>query len=356
MAKQTISKMNASDRKASKLIKHFIAPTAVLLIIVLVFFRSISPADITTNFLKIPAAYLIAFILLSLLGTVLRAWRYRILLSGKLAYKDVFLITLVRNFSVDLLPGRAAALGFYTWLAKKRGIALEEGASSFVISVFYDSIALVMMLGGLLFFLETEISRWPFYAGMAMLLFLSILVIFFSDRFFRFLLKGNTLRRLHLAGIAGTLGAINDYLQAHGKNSERLKIFAVSFALRLCKYLYNFILFEGVLHLGTGLKNFSLFSFGLAATELSALLPIQGPAGFGTWELAFSFVFTALHIPAANIKEAGIVIHITSQAWEYAIGLLALAYLAFSGSTRKAAAIRPGAAGRPTGPDPNRSR
>ncbi|MCJ7525051.1 MAG: flippase-like domain-containing protein [Candidatus Aminicenantes bacterium] len=348
--------MKIADRKASKIIKHFIAPVTVLLIIVLVFFRNISPADITANFLKIPNAYLITFILLSLLGTVLRAWRYRILLSGKLAYKDVFLITLVRNFSVDLLPGRAAALGFYTWLAKKRGITLEEGASSFVIAVFYDSMALVMMLGGLLFFLETGISRWPFYVVMSILFFLSALVIFFSDRFFEFLLKGKKLKRLHLAKIEGTIRKINDYLQAHGKNSERLKIFAISFALRLCKYLYNFILFEGVLHLGTGLKNFSLFSFGLAATELSALLPLQGPAGFGTWELAFSFVFTTLRIPAANIKEAGIVIHITSQAWEYSIGLLALAYLAFSGSARKAAAIRPGAADRPTGPDPNRSR
>jgi uncharacterized membrane protein YbhN (UPF0104 family) len=348
--------MKIAGRKARKLITHFIAPAAVLLIIVLVFFRNISPADITANFLRIPAAYLLAFILLSLLGTVLRAWRYRILLSGRLAYKDVFLITLVRNFSVDLLPGRAAALVFYSWLTKKRGVALEEGAPSFVIPVFYDSIALVVMLGGLLFFLETEISRWPFYLGMTVLFFLSILVIFFSDRFFRFLLKGNKLRRLHLAGIAGTLGSIHDYLQAHGKNSERLKIFAISLALRICKYLYNFLLFEGVLHLGTGLKNFSLFSFGLAATELSALLPIQGPAGFGTWELAFSFVFTTLQIPAANIKEAGIVVHVTSQAWEYSIGLLALAWLAFSGGARKAAAIQPGAADRPTGPGPNRSR
>ena len=333
--------MKLSDRKVIKFIKVFIAPAVVLFLIVVIFFRNISLADIMANFLKIPFAYLSAFILLWLLGTILRAWQYRILLSGKLAYKDVFLITLVRNFSVDLLPGRAAALILYSWLTKKKGVTLEEGASSFIIAVFYDAIALVLMLGGLFFFLETEMNRWPFYAFMAIIFAFSALVIFFSDHFFQFLLKGKKMSRLHLAQIEGTISSINNYLREHGKNSERLKIFALSFAGRIIKYMYNFILFEGVLHLGTGLKNFSLFCFGLAATEISSLIPIQGPAGFGTWELAFSFVFSTLQIPAPNIKEAGFVIHITSQVWEYAIGLLALAYLAFYRAGRKPLDILP---------------
>jgi uncharacterized membrane protein YbhN (UPF0104 family) len=119
------------------------------------------------------------------------------------------------------------------------------------------------------------------------------------------------------------------YLKEHKKNSERLRVFLLSLVIRIIKYLFVFILFEGVVHLGFGIKNFSLFSFGLAGTELSSMFPIQGPAGFGTWELAFTVIFKALEIPAENIKEAGFVIHITTQAWEYFIGLLALAYLFF---------------------------
>ena len=355
MPTQQMSTPRIPARGARRFIKNIIVPTAVLAVIVAVFFRNITPGDILANFLRIPPAFLLTFILLSLLGTVLRSWQYHLLLSGKLAFKDIFLITLVRNFSVDLLPGRTAALVFYSWLTKKKGIALEEGASSFVIAIFYDSIALVLMLGGLLFFLEAGISRWPLYAGMAGLLVLSVLVIFFSEGFFRFLLRGGKLRRLRLAGIEETVRGISRYLLEHSRNSERLKLLAISLASRICKYLYNFMLFEGVLRLGAGLKNFSLFCFGLAATEMSSLLPIHGPAGFGTWELAFAFVFSALRIPAANIKEAGFVIHITTQAWEYSIGLLALAYLAFS-ARGKPHADRLGAAARPKGPDPSRSR
>ena len=157
-----------------------------------------------------------------------------------------------------------------------------------------------------------------------------------------------------LARLQGTAGRVRDYLLEHRDNRQRLKLIAISLAIRLCKYVYNFILFEGVLHLGVSLKNFSLFCFGLAATELSALLPLQGPAGFGTWELAFALVFSALQVPAVNIKEAGIVIHITSQAWEYAVGLLALACLAFASIGKSGGASGPRGACRSTGQGPSR--
>lgn len=311
-----------------KIVINIVIPFAVLLIILFTFFSDISLADIKENFFRIPGSYLLVFVFLSVGATFLRALKYHILLSGKLTFKDIFLITLVRNFSVDLLPGRAAALIFYSWLTKKKGIALEEGASSFVVSVFYDALALSFMLGGLLFFLETSMARWPIYTGMAIMFTISIVMIFFSDHIFRFVLRKKILSRFsRLEKIAENIAK---YLAEHKKNSERFQVFLLSLAVRFCKYLFVFILFEGVVHLGPSLRNFSMFSFGLAGTELSSLIPIQGPGGFGTWELAFTVIFEALKIPAENIREAGFVIHIITQAWEYFIGLLALMYLFFS--------------------------
>jgi uncharacterized membrane protein YbhN (UPF0104 family) len=312
---------------------NFILPVAVFVIIVYIFFRDISINDIVTNFLKIPLSYLLAFILLSLLGTYIRALKYHILLSKKLHFGDIFLITLVRNFSVDLLPGRAAALIFYSWLTKKKGIDLEEGASSFVVSVFYDALALSFMLGGLLFFLKTDMNQWPIYIAMTVIFIISFVMIFFADFIFRFVLEKKLISRL--PKLERIIRKIHDYLLEHKKNSERLQVFLLSLATRIVKYLFIFILFEGVVHLGFGLENFSRFSFGLAGTELSSLFPIQGPAGFGTWELAFTIIFEALKIPAENIKEAGFVIHITTQVWEYFIGLLALVYLFLNKTQRQ---------------------
>jgi uncharacterized membrane protein YbhN (UPF0104 family) len=310
-----------------KIITSLILPVAMLLIIVYTFFSDISLNDIKENFLKIPLTYLLAFAILTLVGTVIRAYKYHILLAKKLKFFDLLLITLVRNFSVDLLPGRAAALFFYSWLTKKKGIALEEGASSFVVSVFYDALALSFMLGGLLFFLETGVDRWPIYIGMAIMFSVSTVMIFFADTVTGLIIRKKWLKRF--PKIEHALKNIDDYLNQHKKNSERLRLFLLSLATRIVKYLFVYILFEGVVHLGVSLRHFSLFSFGLAGTELTSLLPIQGPAGFGTWELAFAVIFEALRVPVQNIKEAGFVIHITTQVWEYVIGLCALGWLYF---------------------------
>ncbi len=316
-----------------KALTRIVIPLLVTAAIIFIFFKDISLDDIKVNFLKIPLSYLLAFILLSLLGTLCRALRYHILLSGKLAFIDVFLITLVRNFSVDLLPARTASLVFYTYLTHKKGLTIEEGGSSFVVSIFYDSLALVFMLGLLTFFLNTGMNRTAIYIAMGFILVLSVIMIFFSDTILKFLLRLNVMGKF--PGVERFFKNIFAYLIAHKKNSERLLVFSLSLVIRIIKYVFMFILFTGVVGIGFGLPHFSMFCFGLAGTELSSLIPIQGLGGFGTWELAFTLIFKALAVPAENLKEAGFVIHITTQVWEYAIGITALLYLFFKGTAKK---------------------
>lgn len=308
-----------------KTLTNIVLPVLVTVGIIYIFFKDISLNDIKTGFLRIPLSYLLAFVILSMAATLLRALKYHILLSKKLKFFDVFLITLVRNFSVDLLPARTASLVFYSWLTKKKGIALEEGASSFVVSVFYDGFALSVMLGSLVFFLDTGMDRRAMYAGMGIIFVISVTAIFFAEPILRFILKFKPLHRF--AKLTRFFQNVADYLSQHKSPGERLYVFFLSLVIRLLKYVFVYILFEGIVHLGFSLENFALFSFGLAGTELSALLPIQGLGGFGTWELAFAVIFKALAIPAANIKAAGFVIHITTQVWEYFIGLIAFGYL-----------------------------
>jgi uncharacterized membrane protein YbhN (UPF0104 family) len=320
-------------KNIKKIATQLIIPVVVTAAVIFLFFKDISLNDIKINFFKIPLFYLLAFILLSLAGTFLRALKYHILLSKKLPLADIFLITLVRNFSVDLLPARTASLVFYSYLTNKKGLPIEEGASSFVISVFYDGLALCLMLGMLLFFLKTEINRGAIYTGMGLIFILSVAFVFFADSILRFILKIKIFARC--PGVEKFMQNIHDYLVAHKKNSERLIVFVLSFFIRVIKYIFVYILFEGIVRIGFGPHYFSLFGFGLAGTELSSLIPLQGLGGFGTWELAFSLIFKALQIPADNLKEAGFVIHITTQVWEYTIGIAALVYLFLKNNAKK---------------------
>lgn len=308
-----------------KVIKNIIIPVIITSIIIYFFFKDISVSDIKNALLNIPFAILTVFILLHIIATFLRALKYHILVSKKIRFIDIFIITLVRNFSVDLLPARSASLVFYSYLTKKKGLSVEEGASSFIVSMFYDVLSLSLMLGGLLFFLQTGINKFPFYAGIITLFIVSTVMIFFSDNILGFVLNTKTIEKFQK--IKRIFKNIHDYLTEHRTNSERLSVFFISFFIRIIKYVSIYILFLGIIKTSGSLSNFSKFSFGIAGTELSSLIPIQGIGGFGTWELAFSFIFDALNISAGNSRLTALVIHITSQVWEYFIGITAFLYI-----------------------------
>lgn len=319
--------------KVKKIIVNFVVPVLITLIILYFFFRDISVLDIEQALLRIPFIYILVFLLLSVAGTFLRALKYHILLSRKISFFDIFLITLVRNFSVDLLPARTASLVFYSYLTKKRGISLEEGASSFVVSVFYDTLALSLMLGGLVFFLNTDFDPTIIYIGMALIFSVSVVMIFSAEWVIELSLKLKILHRFSL--LSSVLQKIAAYLREHRNGRERSLVFFLSFFIRLIKYVSIFILFAGMVPVPVNMQYFSLFCFGLAGTELSSVIPIQGAGGFGTWELAFTIVFKGLRFPVENLKLTGLVIHIITQAWEYLIGISAFLYMIFKKPARK---------------------
>ena len=95
----------------------------------------------------------------------------------------------------------------------------------------------------------------------------------------------------------------------------------------LLLYLSLYALFVGFSNLPLSPAGGALFSIGIAATELSSLLPVQGLAGFGTWETAFHLVFSLLAPEHPNPFITGLLIHTVTQLWEYLLGLLSFGIL-----------------------------
>jgi len=303
-------------------------PLIISVIVFYLFFDNISLSDIFYNIVAIPIEIFLTYALLTIIGTILRAYRYFILLSKQVSFFDLFLITLIRNFSVDLLPGRSASLAFYTILLKKKDISFARGSSSFILSVFYDGLALVIMLSILLLFIADNL--WSgVYISMLIILLISIITVFFSENIIKIIINIKFIKKTKK--IYDFLNEINNYLNLHKNNNERIIIFILSLLIRIVKYLFIFVLFIGIMKIGFELNVFSKFSFALAGTELSSLIPIQGLGGFGTWELAFKVLFESLNVMGNNtnnsligLAQAGIIIHIVSQVWEYGIGIIAL--------------------------------
>lgn len=321
------------EKPVKRLLIRGVIPLAITALIAWFFFRHITLTDIQAAFARLPAGAVLGFISLWLIGTWLRAVKYRILIARKLGMGEMLLITLVRNFAVDLLPARTASLAFYTALTRRRGLSLEEGGASFVISVFYDVLALSLMLGGLvLFFPPPGAVRGFIFTGMGVLFLLSLILIITPTPILRHLLRRPFIKdrpRLHK-----TVLTLSSYLDAHTAALERLELLALSLIIRLAKYVSVFVLFTALVPVQRDMAGFSHFSLGLAGTEMSALLPIQGAGGFGTWEMAFELVFRGIGSAQTDLRLTALVIHITTQAWEYALGLPAFLALWIMGRAR----------------------
>ncbi len=261
--------------------------------------------------------------ILSLAGTYFRALRYKILLGGKLKLNELFLITLVRNFSVDLLPARTASLLFYTYLTNKDGIGIEEGGASFFVALFYDVLSLSVLLSFALLFIKT--GGLYFYILIGAIFLLSLFFIVCMERILILFDKFTFVKKIRW--IEKSIYDLKKYFSQHKSVNERINVFFISLIIRILKYLSLFALFISLTKVSADIKSLSIFSFGLSATELSSVLPVQGLAGFGTWELSFKYVFLFLKINIKNPFIVGLVIHSVTQVWEYSIGLLSLLFL-----------------------------
>src|SRR5581483_497709 len=90
---------------------------------------------------------LLGYVLVSALGLVLRALRYRYLLDRPVPLWPLVLVTAVRNMAVDLLPGRVGAAASYLYLVRARlGLPLEAGVASFAVAFILDTLALAPLL------------------------------------------------------------------------------------------------------------------------------------------------------------------------------------------------------------------
>lgn len=302
-------------------------PIAVSAVILYFFFRSTPPREIWFTLRGLPLHLLWLYLGFYFASTLLRTWKYRILLGGRLSFRDLFLITLVRNFAVDLLPARSAALVLFSYFTHKKGVDLGSGTSSFSIAMFYDSLALILMLALLLVFLPPAGNPLWLWLGMGGIALLSLAVIVYAAPLSRLAVR---LIPARWSVPQRFMHEVAEYFATHRGMREKALVFALSAALRLLKYLSLCLLFCGLAGIALRPWVFARFCFGLAGTEFSQFLPIQGIGGFGTWELTFTLIFRELGLSLANPFLIALTLHLLTQVCEYILGIAAFLYLSFS--------------------------
>lgn len=282
------------------------------------------------------------YLAISLIAVWLRAWRARLLLAPQpIGWKDIVLVTLIRNCLDDFLPARIGALSYVYVLNRRLGFPFEAAASTFAVGIVYDFLTLGPFLMIAVLAAGVGVSGIPsfgllgltagYLAATAIVLWKIVPISLFLLRAFVALLKAFKAERGKRAvASVEKLRATIAGLQAIRDRKIDALLLVQSLAIRLGKYASVYFLLWALLRSrGIPLSQigFGRLILGVTAAEMTALLPIRGLAGFGTWESAWALAFGVMALPPGLAVVSGLGIHLLTNIWEYGLGLAGILLL-----------------------------
>ncbi|MFW6124042.1 MAG: lysylphosphatidylglycerol synthase transmembrane domain-containing protein [Acidobacteriota bacterium] len=325
-----------------KKVVSFIVSVVVSIGLLLLLFSRIDFTDFVQTFQNIFVPGLIGFMTLSLIGSSLRAWRYKWLLQPqKISWKNILLVTFIRNLFVDFFPARIGSLSYIYILNKKLKYSFEASSSTFVIAFLFDFLTLSPILIMAVFFVGfgTTILSGPTMILISILFFLAFYVILckiiplsnFALKIYISLLKITKLKKKKWAEFS--IKKIDSSIKSLNQIQNRKiywPLFLLSFSIRLAKYFSLYFLLFSLLHshgITLNIMNFFKTVLGITGAEMSSALPIKGIGGFGTWESAWVLTSKLMNFETSLAIISGIGIHLISNLFEYLLGIISLLIL-----------------------------
>jgi uncharacterized membrane protein YbhN (UPF0104 family) len=310
----------------------------------------ITTEDLIQTFSNIFYPALFAFMIISLFASVLRALRYKWLLSpSKISFGNILLVTFIRNLFVDLFPARIGSLSYVYVLNKRLKFPFEQAASTFVIAFVFDFLTLSpflilsMLIVGLGIISVSNITLLLIAAVFLLLMYLILqriipLSILFL-KVYTYLLKSFRIgsKRWAEASVHKIRLTI-DSLEYIKNRKIQWPLFLLSLLLRLAKYGSLYFLLLSVLHSHNfALSNLSFWKtiLGITGAELTGALPIKGIAGFGTWESGWALTFQLMNFEQRIAILSGIGVHLITNLFEYSLGILSILILTLPFLNRK---------------------
>lgn len=299
----------------------------------------VSPAEVLEIIREVDRNSLLIFFILSIFMSLLRTWRYQVLL-GISGYSPqpvaMFLVVLVRNFFSDLLPARIGTL-VYVYIARTRlGIPWAAAMSSFALAFLFDILALAPLIILAAFFAggSSLIPAVNLTFGGILLALITIFILFCAPRICS---RAAALLAVSSDKTAGKRRSFADFLKTFSSELKKteesgvyIHVMLLSLLVRIAKYASLYVFLYALLaprgYQWQDLSPASAF-LGICASEFAASLPISGIGGFGVYEGTWAVVFQLLGFPEHLAKLTGISHHLFTQVYGYSLGALALLLL-----------------------------
>ncbi len=272
--------------------------------------------------------------------TLLRAWRYRLLLQADgharlPRFLPLLTATAARNMFIDLLPARLGEFSYVALLNRGCGVAGSACVSSMALSLFLDFLALFLLIMALAAWLliSSGLPGWLLTAMLALVALIAVMigVLFWGIRHAANWFENLLPRISKLRPVKWCLTfarELADSLERARKAGLLLRALTLSIGVRLFKYIGFYILFLAVtktpLPAMAAARPFEVI-FALLSAEAAASMPLPSFMSFGTYETGGLLCLVALGYTAADSMLAMFSMHIVSQIMDYAFGCLGLA-------------------------------
>ncbi len=331
-------KMHSSSFKYIKALLSLVLSCVLIGILA----REVSPSLILTYMSNLSALGLASFTILSVLGLLLRAYRFKLFLRSP-SYGNqkiglhIIQALAIRNFIMEFFPFRIGETSILAYLSFIK-IKLTESTRALLACMFLDIISLLIFIAfallGFFFAPSLPQSSNNYLAVLLVisLLFLTISLLaywavynirqvgeFLSNKFGSYF---NELQRLvpkSLKRFRPFRGA-KTTLMLLRKTSKAIWIrgLIVSLTLRIFKYLSLSILFIDAIGHDSRfyeaiIYHTLLLPICFITSEAVASLPASGLFGFGGYELSFDYSYSLLFSRIENLTSIVFGIHLVSQ-------------------------------------------
>jgi len=317
---------------------------AVSVLLIALLFSRIETHDFIQTLKNIHRPTLAAYAACALLGTALRAQRYKWLLVPKpIGWGPILLVTFIRNSLVDLLPARIGSLSYIYILNKRLGFSFETATSTFVLCFALDFLTLspFLVAAVLAAGLSSNIISGEALLATSAVFFIIIFwvlwkIVPLSEWVLRkagaiFRAFGRQDKRA-VRVFEEKASAVIESFKAIRARKIGLPVFLLSLLIRLAKYVALFFLLFSLLRshgFSPALPEFWKMILGTSGAELTSILPLKGLAGFGTWETAWALTYQLMNFDPRLAVLSGMGIHLITNLFEYSLGILSLVVLAF---------------------------
>ncbi|MFC2157857.1 lysylphosphatidylglycerol synthase transmembrane domain-containing protein [Acidobacteriota bacterium] len=339
--------------------KNRLAYTILSLLVTIVLmgllFSRIRAGEFIQTLRNIHLPFVLIFIAIAVFNMCLRAWRYKwILEPNPISFKNILYVTLIRNVFVDFLPARLGSLSYIYVLNKRLGFSFETAASSFVVTFIFDFLTLSPFLIAAIFAVglgTTQISTLALLLVSALFFFMIFLVMWKLEMLGSWLLRicQSLLKKFRLTDRHWTSVLVQKWhstladLERIRKRGIYWRLFGLSVLIRSAKYGALYFLLASLLKShGIRTAQLSLWKtiLGITGAEMTAMFPIKGLGGFGTWESAWALTFQMMNFDANLAILSGLGVHLITNLFEYTLGIAAILILVWPYLKKKTSKIK----------------